>query len=67
MKPASRHGRCGQITRNPGGAVFAAKRAVIDGLRLPGDDGLRPEAHLFRGVNPSSDARAANVLWPNED
>ena len=47
--------------------MFAAKQAVIDGLRLPGDDGLRPEAHLFRGVNPSSDALSGDRLWPNED
>jgi hypothetical protein len=29
------HRWCSQITRNPAGAVFAAKRAVVDGLPLP--------------------------------
>ena len=28
-------------------ALFAAKRAVIDGLRLPLDEGLRLEGRLF--------------------
>jgi enoyl-CoA hydratase/carnithine racemase len=52
---------CAQITRNPAGAVFAAKRAVVDGLRLALDDGLRLEARLFRELNTSPDARAANA------
>ena len=55
---------CGQITRNPAAAVFAAKRAVIDGLRLPLDEGLRLESRLFREVNASPEARAANAAFP---
>jgi enoyl-CoA hydratase/carnithine racemase len=55
---------CGRIASNPAGAVFAAKRAVVDGLRLPLDEGLRLEARLFREVNASADARAANVAVP---
>lgn len=52
---------CGQMTRNPREALFAAKRAVADGLGLPLDDGLRLEAHLFRDLNASPSARAANA------
>jgi enoyl-CoA hydratase/carnithine racemase len=55
---------CAQITRNPAEAVFAAKRAVVDGFGLPLDDGLRLEARLFRDVNASPDARAANAAFP---
>jgi enoyl-CoA hydratase/carnithine racemase len=55
---------CGQITRNPAAAVFAAKRAVTDGLRLPLDEGLRLESRLFREVNASPEARAANAVFP---
>jgi enoyl-CoA hydratase len=58
---------CGQITNNPAGAVFAAKRAVVDGLRLPLDEGLRLEARLFREVNASADAGAANVAVPRPE
>jgi enoyl-CoA hydratase/carnithine racemase len=54
---------CGQITRNPAGAVFAAKQAVIEGLRLPLEDGLRLEARLFRELNASADAQAANARF----
>jgi enoyl-CoA hydratase len=55
---------CGQITRNPAAAVFGAKRAVIDGLRLPLDEGLRLESRPFREVNSSPEARAANATFP---
>jgi enoyl-CoA hydratase/carnithine racemase len=55
---------CGQITRNPAAAVFAARRAVIDGLRLPLDEGLRLESRLFREVNASPEARTANAAFP---
>jgi enoyl-CoA hydratase len=55
---------CTQITRNPAQAVFAAKRAVLDGFGLPLDDGLRLEARLFRDVNASPEARAANTAFP---
>ena len=56
--------QCGAITPNPAAAVFAAKRAVIDGLRLPLDEGLRLESRLFREVNASPEARAANAAFP---
>lgn len=55
---------CGRITRNPASAVFAAKRAVVDGLRMPLDDGLRLESRLFAEANSSPDARAANAAVP---
>jgi enoyl-CoA hydratase/carnithine racemase len=35
------------IATKPRPALFAAKRAVIDGLRLPLEDGLRLESRLF--------------------
>lgn len=35
------------IARHPRQAVFAAKRAVVDGLRLPLDEGLALEGRLF--------------------
>ena len=35
------------IATKPRSAVVAAKRAIIDGLRLPLDDGLRLEGQLF--------------------
>jgi enoyl-CoA hydratase len=52
---------CGQLTRNPPAAVFAAKRAVVDGLRLPLDEGLRLEGQLFAAANASPEAGAANA------
>lgn len=55
---------CEQITRNPPDAVFAAKRAVVDGLGLSLDDGLRLEARLFGEVNATPRARTANAAFP---
>lgn len=55
---------CGRITRNPPAAVFAAKRAVVDGLRVPLDEGLRVEAAVFADLNSSPQARAANASVP---
>lgn len=55
---------CARITRNPPAAVFAAKRAVVDGLRVPLDDGLGVEARLFGELNSSPQARAANASVP---
>jgi enoyl-CoA hydratase len=52
---------CASFTRNPPGAVFAAKRAVVEGLRLPLDDGLRLEGRLFAECNRSEEARARNA------
>ncbi len=58
---------CGRIARNPGAAVFAAKRAVVDGLRLPLEDGLKLERELFARANASDEARAANAAVPRPD
>ena len=55
---------CGRITRNPPAAVFAAKRAVVDGLRLPLEDGLRLEGQLFAAAIASPEAEAANASVP---
>jgi enoyl-CoA hydratase len=38
---------CGAIASKPAAAVRAAKRAVLDGLRLPMEDGLQLEGRLF--------------------
>ncbi|WP_033818772.1 enoyl-CoA hydratase/isomerase family protein [Kitasatospora sp. MBT63] len=43
-----------QLTRNPAPALFAAKRAVLDGLALPLDDGLALERDLFQQTVPTS-------------
>jgi len=40
------------------GAIVAAKRAVIDGLRAPLDEGLRIEGRLFVGLQTGADALA---------
>jgi enoyl-CoA hydratase/carnithine racemase len=55
---------CARITRNPAAAVFSAKRAVVDGLRLPLDEGLRLESRLFATANASPEALAANESVP---
>ncbi len=51
---------CARIARHPAGAVFAAKRAVVEGLALPLDEGLRLEGRLFVEANRSEAARDAN-------
>lgn len=48
---------CQRIARHPAPAVFAAKRAVVEGLRGPLIDGLGLESTLFRQLNSSDDAR----------
>ena len=52
---------CQRIARHPAHAVFKAKQAVVEGLRLPLDDGLRLEVGLFLEANASDDARARNA------
>jgi enoyl-CoA hydratase/carnithine racemase len=52
---------CSRIARHAPGAVFAAKRAVVEGLRLPLADGLALEGRAFLEVNASDDARARNA------
>lgn len=52
---------CGRIARHAPHAVFAAKRAVVEGLRLPLADGLALEGRAFVEVNASADARARNA------
>ncbi|MFI8103739.1 enoyl-CoA hydratase/isomerase family protein [Streptomyces sp. NPDC086023] len=42
------------VARNPAPALFAAKRALLDGRPLPLTDGLALEADLFRQVIPFS-------------
>lgn len=57
---------CQQISRNPGPAVFAAKRAVVEGLRGPLDAGLRLEGELFLALNASPGALAQNAAVPRD-
>ena len=55
---------CQQISRHPGPAVFAARRAVVQGLRGSLEDGLRLEGQLFLQLNASDDAKARNEAVP---
>jgi enoyl-CoA hydratase/carnithine racemase len=55
---------CQQVSRHPAAAVFAAKRAVVEGLRGPLDAGLRLESQLFVQLNASDDAKARNAAVP---
>lgn len=55
---------CQRIARHAPGAVFAAKRAVVDGLRLPLDEGLKLEGRLFLEANAAPAARNANADVP---
>jgi len=48
----------GVIAAKPRGAVVAAKRAIVDGMRLPLDDALRLEGRLFVGLQAGEDALA---------
>jgi hypothetical protein len=41
--------------------VFAAKAAVVEGLRLPLAEGLALESRLFVEINASDEARARNA------
>jgi enoyl-CoA hydratase/carnithine racemase len=52
---------CSKIAAHPAHAVFAAKQAVVEGLRLPLDDGLRLEVELFLQANASDDAKSRNA------
>jgi len=58
---------CERIARHPAHAVFAAKKAVVEGLRLPLHDGLRLEGQLFLTANASDDAKARNAAVRQPD
>ncbi|MEU9129902.1 enoyl-CoA hydratase/isomerase family protein [Kitasatospora sp. NPDC048540] len=45
---------CADLTRNPAPALFAAKRAVLDGRALPLAEGLALEHRLFDGTITTS-------------
>ncbi|MDG2112183.1 MAG: enoyl-CoA hydratase/isomerase family protein, partial [Actinomycetota bacterium] len=51
---------CERITRWPRSAVLSAKSAVVDGMSMPLEDGLRHEFRLFRELNASDEARRRN-------
>jgi enoyl-CoA hydratase len=55
---------CQQISQHPAGAVFAARRAVVEGLRGSLADGLALETQLFVEINASDDAKARNAAVP---
>ncbi len=52
---------CQRIAAHSAPAAFAAKRAVVEGLRVPLDQGLRLEVELFLALNASDDAKARNA------
>lgn len=58
---------CERIARHPAHAVFAAKRAIVEGLRLPLNDGLRLEGQLFMAANASDDAKSRNAAVQRSD
>ena len=58
---------CERIARHPAHAVFAAKKAVIEGLQMPLSDGLRLEGQLFLSTNASDDAKARNAAVRQPD
>jgi enoyl-CoA hydratase len=58
---------CERIARNPARAVFAAKRAVVEGLRMPLEEGLRLEGRLFAEANASDEARKLNAALPRPE
>ena len=49
------------ISRQPRHSLVAAKRAIVDGLRLPLSDGLVHEQALFRSVLRSAETRAMHA------
>ena len=57
-------GWCERIARHPAPALFAAKRAIVQGTRLPLAEGLALEGRLFAEVNASAEARALNARVP---
>lgn len=58
---------CKRVAQHPAHAVFAAKRAIVEGLRLPLSDGLRLEVELFLQTNASDDAKARNAAVRQPD
>jgi enoyl-CoA hydratase/carnithine racemase len=58
---------CAQIAAHSPTAVFAAKQAVVEGLKLPLSDGLRLEGGLFLQTNASDDAKARNAAVARGD
>ena len=57
----------GKITRPPPSALFAAKRAVVEGLREPLADGLQLERELMASLNASDEAKALNASVARPD
>jgi enoyl-CoA hydratase len=46
------------IAKQPRSALFAAKKAVVQGLKLPFDEGLRLEGQLFMELQTGEEAQA---------
>ena len=55
---------CQQISVHSGAAIFAARRAVVEGLTGSLADGLALEGRLFVEINSSEDAQARNAAVP---
>ena len=58
---------CDRIALNPAPAVFAAKRAVVQGFRMSLREGLRLEGRLFVEANASDEARKLNAAVPRPE
>jgi enoyl-CoA hydratase/carnithine racemase len=58
---------CEQVAKNPASAVFAAKKAVVQGLNSSLADGLRLEGQLFAEINASEEAQRMNAFIERPD
>jgi len=56
-----------KITRHPSPALFAAKQAMVEGLRGPLADGLQLERQLMQELNASEEAKALNATIERAD
>lgn len=54
----------GRIAAHPRDAVFAVKRAIVDGLQLPLAEGLRVEGQQFSPTLFSAEARTRMAAVP---
>ena len=52
---------CGRFTRNPNPALFAAKQAVVQGMKGTLQEGLAIEGQLFLRLNASDEAQQRNA------
>lgn len=57
---------CARFTRNPNPALFAAKQAVVQGMKGTLQEGLAIEGQLFLRLNASDDAQQRNAATRGE-